>query len=29
VISPVFGAAGLIIYNLGLTWIMWFVMDAY
>lgn len=29
VISPIFGAAGLIIYNLGLTWIMWFVMDAY
>ena len=29
VISPIFGAAGLIIYNLGLTWIMWFVMDTY
>lgn len=28
-IQPIFGAAGLIIYNLGLTWIMWFVMDDY
>ena len=28
-ISPIFGAAGVIIYNLGLTWIMWFVMDDY
>ncbi len=28
-IQPVFGAAGLIIYNLGLTWIMWFVLDGY
>ncbi len=29
VISPIYGAAGLIIYNLGLTWIMWFVLDDY
>ncbi len=28
-IQPIFGAAGLIIYNIGLTWIMWFVMDDY
>ncbi len=28
-ISPVFGAAGLIIFNLGITWIMWFIMDDY
>lgn len=28
-IQPIFGAAGLIIFNLGLTWIMWFVMDDY
>ncbi|MCX6953597.1 MAG: hypothetical protein NTV51_15710 [Verrucomicrobia bacterium] len=28
-IMPLFGIVGLIIYNLGLTWIMWFVMDDY
>lgn len=28
-LMPVFGAAGLIIFNVGLTWIMWFVMDDY
>lgn len=28
-LNPVFGAAGLIIYNVGVTWIMWFVMDDY
>lgn len=28
-IMPIFGVAGLIIYNLGLTWIMWFIMDDY
>ena len=28
-IQPIFGAAGLIIFNIGLTWIMWFVMDDY
>ncbi|WP_148218067.1 hypothetical protein [Opitutus terrae] len=29
IIMPVFGAAGLIIYNVGLTWIVWGVMDDY
>jgi hypothetical protein len=29
VISPIFGGAGLIIFNTGVTWIMWFVMDDY
>lgn len=29
IINPVFGGAGLIIFNVGLTWIMWFVMDDY
>lgn len=29
VIMPIYGAAGLIIFNVGLTWIMWFVMDDY
>jgi len=29
VISPIFAGAGLIIFNVGLTWIMWFVMDDY
>ena len=28
-ISPIFGAAGLIIYNVGLTWVVWVVMDDY
>ncbi len=28
-IQPIYGAAGVIIYNLGLTWTMWFVMDDY
>lgn len=28
-IQPIYGAAGIIIYNLGLTWIMWFVLDDY
>jgi hypothetical protein len=28
-ISPIFAGAGLIIFNVGLTWIMWFVMDDY
>lgn len=28
-LQPIFAAAGLIIFNLGLTWIMWFVMDDY
>jgi hypothetical protein len=28
-IQPIFAAAGIIIFNLGLTWIMWFVMDDY
>ncbi len=28
-IMPVFGVAGLIIFNCGLTWVMWFVMDDY
>jgi hypothetical protein len=28
-IQPVFGAAGLIIFNVGLTWIVWFVIDDY
>jgi hypothetical protein len=29
VISPIFGAAGLIIFNCGFTWVVWFVMDDY
>ena len=29
VIQPIYGIAGMIIYNLGLTWIMWFVMEPY
>lgn len=29
ILSPIFGAAGLIIYNIGLTWIVWVVMDRY
>jgi hypothetical protein len=28
-VQPVFGGAGLIIFNLGLAWIMWFVLDDY
>lgn len=28
-ISPIFAGAGIIIYNLGLTWAVWFVMDDY
>lgn len=29
IIAPVFGAAGLVIYNVGLTWVVWGVMDDY
>lgn len=29
VVAPVFGLAGLMIFNVGLTWIMWFVVDDY
>jgi uncharacterized integral membrane protein len=29
VVSVIFGLAGIIIISLGLTWIMWFVMDDY
>ncbi|HWL14713.1 MAG TPA: hypothetical protein VNR00_03850 [Opitutus sp.] len=29
VISPVFGAAGLVIFNVGFTWVVWGVMDDY
>ena len=29
VIQPVFAAAGFILYNVGLTWIMWGVLDDY
>lgn len=29
VVSPVFGGAGLILYNSGLTWVMWVVVDDY
>jgi hypothetical protein len=29
VINPVFGGAGLIIFNVGLAWVMWVVMDDY
>ncbi len=28
-ISPIFGAAGLVIFNCGFTWVVWFVMDDY
>lgn len=28
-IMPIYGIAGIIIFNTGLTWIMWFVMDDY
>lgn len=28
-VAPVFGVAGLIIYNVGLTWVVWAVMDDY
>ncbi|MBL9199910.1 MAG: hypothetical protein JNL39_05350 [Opitutaceae bacterium] len=27
--SPVFAGAGLVIFNTGLTWVMWFVVDDY
>jgi hypothetical protein len=29
IFMPVFGGAGLVIFNVGLAWIMWFVMDDY
>ena len=29
IFMPVFGGAGLVIFNVGLTWVMWFVMDDY
>lgn len=29
VISPLFGGAGLVIYNVGITWVVWGVMDDY
>jgi len=29
IVSPIFGGAGLVIYNVGLTWIVWGVMDDY
>jgi len=28
-IQPIFGGAGLILYNIGLAWTMWVVMDDY
>ena len=28
-LNPVFAGAGIVIFNIGLTWIMWFVMDDY
>jgi hypothetical protein len=28
-VSLIFGLAGLILFSIGLTWIMWFVMDDY
>jgi hypothetical protein len=28
-IQPIFAVAGLILFNIGLTWIMWVVMDDY
>jgi hypothetical protein len=28
-IMPIYGGAGLVIFNIGLTWIMWFVLDDY
>ena len=27
--SPIFAGAGLVLFNVGLTWTMWFVMDDY
>jgi hypothetical protein len=27
--NPVFAGAGLIIFNVGVTWVMWVVMDDY
>ena len=29
VFAPVFGLAGLVIFDVGVTWIMWFVVDDY
>lgn len=29
IISPLFGGAGIVIYNVGITWVMWGVMDDY
>jgi hypothetical protein len=29
VLQPIFAGAGFVLYNIGLAWIMWFVMDAY
>lgn len=29
VLQPVFAGAGFVLFNLGLVWIMWFVMDDY
>jgi hypothetical protein len=28
-LQPVFAGAGLVLFNVGLTWVMWFVMDDY
>lgn len=28
-LQPVFGGAGFVLFNIGLTWIMWVVMDDY
>lgn len=28
-VMPIFAIAGMIIFNVGLTWIIWFVMDDY
>lgn len=28
-LMPIFGIAGMILFNVGITWIMWFVMDDY
>jgi hypothetical protein len=28
-LQPIFAGAGVVLYNTGLAWIMWFVMDAY
>ncbi len=29
VLQPVFAGAGIVLYNIGLAWIMWLVMDKY